>query len=85
MSQLNKQKTWKINVRENVPFGKKVLIGTWALKFKILPDGTTSEYKVKFCVRDNLQIKGVDYSEIFAPVVQWSIIRLGLTMILSHG
>ena len=50
-----------------------------------LSDGTPSKYKARYCVRGDLQSEGVDYFETYAPVVQWSTVRLVLTMILSHG
>ena len=45
VSQLIKQKTWKIIDKDSVLLGKKVRRGTWALKLKRLPDGTPSKYK----------------------------------------
>ena len=69
-----------------LPFIKlEVLKGTWALKLKRLPDGTPSKYKDRYCVRGDLQTEGVDLIETYAPVVQWSTVRLVLTMILPHG
>ena len=69
VSQLIKQKTWTRITKENIPAGKKVLRGIWALKLKIFPDGTPSKYKARFCVRRNLQTEGVDYFETYAHVV----------------
>ena len=68
-----------------MPAGEKVLKGTWAMTLKRLSDGTPSKYKARFCVRGDLQTEGVDYFETYAPVFQWSTVRLVLTMILSHG
>ena len=85
VSQLINQKTWQRVERSCIPLGKKVLKGTWALKLKRLSDGTPSKYKAKVCVRGDLQTKGVNYFETYAPVFQWSTVRLVLTMILSHG
>ena len=70
VSQLLKQNTWTRIPREDVPAGKKVLKGTWALKLKRLPDGTPSKYKARFCVRGNLQTEVVDYFKLYVSVVQ---------------
>ena len=62
-----------------------MLPGTWAFKLKRLPDGSPLKYKTRYCVRGDKQIIGVDYFETYAPVVQWSTIRLVLTMVLARG
>ena len=90
ISQLIKQKTWNPMFRKDVPptqAGKRrpILKGTWAFKLKRLPDGTPSKFKARYCVRGDLQKEGIDYFETYAPVVQWSTVRLILTMILAKG
>ena len=90
ITQLLKQKTWERIPRDQVPPKKdgtrrRILKGTWAFKLKRLPDGTPSKHKARYCVRGDLQTEGVDFFETYAPVVQWSTVRLALTMILSNG
>ena len=80
-----KQKTWISIGRKTVPANKPVLPGTWAFKLKRLPDGSPLKYKARYCVRGDKQVAGVDYFETYAPVVQWSTIRLVLTMVLENG
>ena len=82
LPQLMKKHTWKGLPRHEVPPGRKILKSTWAFKLKRLPDDISLEYKARFCVREDLQTDGVDYFETYAPVVQWSTIRLLLTLIL---
>ena len=89
IQQLILQNTWKMVHRSKVPKtkdGKRrtVLKGTWAFKLKRLPDGSPLKFKARYCVRGDLQKEGVDYFETYAPVVQWSTVRLLLTMILSN-
>jgi Reverse transcriptase (RNA-dependent DNA polymerase) len=63
-----------------------VLKSTWVFKLKCLPDGTPYQYKACFfCVRGDLQIEGVDFFETYAPVVQWSTIRMLLASILTKA
>ena len=88
--QLLKQNTWGSIPRASVPKDKDgkikvVLPGTWAFKLKRLPDGTPYKYKARYCVRGDKQKAGVDYFETYAPVVQWSTVRLLLTLTLSKG
>ena len=65
--------------------GKSVLKGTWAFKLKCLPDGTAYRHKARFCSRGDMQIRGVDFFETYAPVVKWSTIRLLLSTVLTEG
>jgi hypothetical protein len=62
-----------------------VLKGTWVFKLKRLPDGTPLKFKARFCARGDLQKEGIDYFETYAPVVQWSTIRLLLSTVLTEG
>lgn len=63
----------------------RILPRTWAFKLKRRPDGTPLKFKARYCVRGNLQTAGVDYFETYAPVVQWSTVRLILTHTLVNG
>ena len=80
-----RQKTWTSIPRKGVPKGTPVLPGTWAFKLKRLPDGSPLKFKTRYCVRGDKQVEGVDYFETYAPIVQWSTIRLILTMVLANG
>jgi hypothetical protein len=88
--QLIKQRTWSAIPRSEVPKTSKgerrpILKGTWAFKLKRLPDGSPLKFKARYCVRGDLQREGVDYFETYAPVVQWSTVRMLLTIILSRN
>jgi hypothetical protein len=58
-----------------------VLPSTWAFKLKQYPDGRVKKFKARFCARGDRQKEGVDYFETWAPVVQWSTVRI--VMILA--
>jgi Reverse transcriptase (RNA-dependent DNA polymerase) len=79
---LVQQRTWESVPR---PPDKHVLKGTWAFKLKRLPDGTAYRHKARFCARGDLQKEGIDFFETYAPVVQWSTIRLLLSTVLTEG
>jgi hypothetical protein len=76
------QKTWKTVPRSEA---KRVIKSTWVFKLKRLPDGSASKFKARYCVRGDMQQEGVDYFETYAPVVQWSTIRMILTLVLREG
>jgi hypothetical protein len=82
ISSLLQQRTWKSMLRSEAPH---VLKSTWVLKLKIFPDGTPSKFKARFCVRGYLQKEGVDFFETYAPVCQWSTVRMILTMVIQNG
>ncbi|KAG7368580.1 reverse transcriptase RNA-dependent DNA polymerase [Nitzschia inconspicua] len=60
--------------------GMNVLPSTWAFKLKRYPDGSVRKYKARFCAGGHRQIEGVDFFETFAPVVNWTTVRLLLIL-----
>ena len=82
IEQLVALRAWEVVPR---PSNQNVIKGTWAFKLKRLPDNTPYRYKARFCARGDLQREGVDYFETYAPVVQWSTIRLLLTTVLTEN
>ena len=66
-------KAWDVVPRTD---DMNVLGSTWAFKCKRFPDGSVRKFKGRFCVRGDQQIEGVDFTETYSPVVQWSTIRV---------
>ena len=60
----------------------KVLPTTWVFRLKTYPDGTVKKYKARLVIRGDLQ-EGV--SEVFAPVVDFTTVRLFLAFALMNG
>ena len=68
----------KLDCWEEVPFESattKVIPGTWVFKVKRAPDGTFKKFKARYCIRGDLQ---EGEFETYAPVVQYSSVRLFL-------
>ena len=68
----------KLNCWVEVPIESattKVLPGTWVFKVKRAPDGTFKKFKARYCIRGDLQ---EGEFETYAPVVQFSSVRLFL-------
>jgi Reverse transcriptase (RNA-dependent DNA polymerase) len=65
--------------------GKNVLKNKWVYRVKFEGQETKSRYKARLVVKGFDQKKGVDFEEIFSPVVKMSSIRvvLGLTASLD--
>ncbi len=53
-----------------------VIPSTWAFKCKHYPVGHIKKFKARFCERGDKQLEGIDFFETYAPVVQWTTIRL---------
>ncbi|KAL7465925.1 hypothetical protein ACHAXS_006230 [Conticribra weissflogii] len=62
-----------------------VIDSTWAFKLKRFPDGLIKKFKARFCARGDQQIEGVDFFETYAPVVQWTTVRLMLILEVLLG
>jgi hypothetical protein len=77
---LEMQGTWIVRKRANLPQDAHVLPGTWTFKRKRHPDGRLMKHKARFCVRGDLQKQ---VGETFAPVVQWSTVRMLMTLTLA--
>ena len=64
--------------------GKKTLHNKWVYKIKNEHDGN-KRYKAKLVVKEFQQKKGIDYSEIFSPIMKMSKIRLVLGMVVAKN
>lgn len=79
---LTNMRAWEIVDR---PIGATVLGILWAFKIKRFPDGLIKSFKGRLCARGDQQIEGVDFFETYAPVVQWTTIRLMLILEVLLG
>ena len=62
------------------PENGNVIDSTWAFKVKRFPDGLIKKFKARFCARGDQQVEGIDFFETYAPVVQWTTVRLMLIL-----
>ncbi len=58
-----------------------VLPSTWAFMIKRYPDGSVKKVKACFCAHSDRQKEGINYFKTWAPIVQWSTVRI--VMILA--
>ena len=66
-----------------LPKGRKALWNKWVFKLKKDSDGKLLKYKARLVVKGFGQKKGIDFDEIFSPVVKMSSIRVVLSLTAS--
>ncbi|CAJ2639359.1 unnamed protein product [Trifolium pratense] len=80
MKSLISNQTWEI---AKLPMGKKALHNKWVYRVKEEHDGS-KRYKARLVVKGFQQKEGIDYNEIFAPVVKHNTIRSVLSIVASE-
>ena len=66
---------------DSIPPGRRALPSKWVWKAKKHPDGSINKFKARWVVCGDLQRKGVDYFETFAPVANLISLRILLTVV----
>ena len=63
---------------------KRIFDVTWAFKRKRYPDGSVKKLKARLCFRGDQQVEGVDFDDVYSPVVAWSTVRLLLILSIMY-
>ena len=79
---LERNGTWKF---KEIPKGIKPLRTQFIFDLKLNSDSTIERYKARLVVMGNYQIYGIDYAEVFAPVVRYETLRLLLAIACAEG
>ena len=77
MDSLHKNSTWEL-VR--LPPGKRVLPCKWIYKLKVTSNVSKPRYKARLVAKGFRQQEGVDFDEIFSPVVKMTTLRCVLAL-----
>ncbi|KAG8474542.1 hypothetical protein CXB51_031315 [Gossypium anomalum] len=82
MESLHKNRTWDF---VKLPKGKKVVRYKWVFKKKEgTPRVEEPRYKARLISKGYSQIPGVDFTDVFSPVVKYSWIRALLGIVVMH-
>jgi hypothetical protein len=71
--------------RSSLPHDAKPLPAVWAFHRKRNPDWSISKWKARLNAHGGRQQHGVNYWETYAPVVNWSTVRLVIILSLLNG
>jgi hypothetical protein len=77
--------TFEFIPKTSLPPNTRYLDLIWTYRRKRRPDGSLKKYKASLCVNGSRQIQGVNYTESFAPVIQWITIRMVNTLAAMHN
>ena len=75
-------KAWEVVDQED---DMNAIRSTWAFKLKRYPDGLIKKFKARLCAHGDMKLEGIDFFETYAPVVQWTEIRLMLILEVLLG
>ena len=68
----------------DLPDGVKPLTTKWIFKIKRGKQGQVEKFKARLCIRGFEQQKGIDYDEVFSPVMRHNSLRTLLALAAVH-
>ncbi|KAH9141572.1 hypothetical protein AeRB84_014260, partial [Aphanomyces euteiches] len=74
--------TWTLT---DLPPGREALKCKWLWRMKFDADGKLTKYKARLVLKGYMQQYGIDYLEIFAPVLRMNALRLLLCLVAHHA
>ncbi|KAH9701426.1 hypothetical protein KPL71_024990 [Citrus sinensis] len=77
---LHKNKTWEL---VPLPHGRKAIGNKWVYKIKRDGNDQVELYRARLVVKGYAQKEGIDFNEIFSPVVRLTTVRVVLAMCAS--
>ena len=78
---LKSNETWEL---AELPHGRNAIGSKWVFKHKRDADGKIHKCKARLVAKGYSQISGVDYDEVFSPVVKYNSIRTLLALVNQH-
>ena len=81
MDSLEKNKTWDL---VELPESRKVVGYKWVYKLKKGADDIVPKYKARLIAKEFSQKAGIDFHEIFSPVVKLVSIRILLALVALY-
>ena len=82
MDSLDENETWTLVPRPN---NVNIVGNKWVFKVKCKSDGSVDRHKARLVAQGFSQTQGVDYDEVFSPVVRMAAIRSLLALANAHN
>jgi len=82
MQAIEANKTWEVS---DLPRNHKSIGLKWVYKVKKDPDGNIVKHKARLVAKGYAQVQGVDFGEVFAPVVRIETVRVLLALAAQGG
>ena len=73
--------TWEL---VPLPAGRRALKNKWVFRLKTDESGNVTRYKARLCACGYNQVAGIDYKEIFSPVVRTESFRMFLALVAGR-
>ena len=81
MDSIEKNHTWEL---VQLPKGKNALPCKWVYKLKVTSDNAKPKYKARLVAKGFKQEKGVDFDEIFSPIVKMKTLCTVLALVAKE-
>ena len=81
MDSIHQNQTWEL---VELPAGRKPLPCKWVFRYKYVADLEKPKYKSRLVMKGFKQEYGVDYDELFSPVVKMATLHLLLGVIATE-
>ena len=81
MDSLDENETWTLVPRPN---NVNIVGNKWVFKVKCKSDGSVDRHKARLVAQGFSQTQGVDFDEVFSPVVRMAAIRSLLALANAH-
>ena len=81
MDSIEKNQTWEL---VQLPKGKNALPCKWVYKLKVTSDNAKPKYKARLVAKGFKHEKGVDFDEIFSPVVKMTTLCTVLALVAKE-
>lgn len=79
---IKKNNIWELT---DLPAGARTIGVKWIFKTNLNENGEVEKYKARLVAKGYSQKKGVDYTEVFAPVARWDTIRMVIALAAQKG
>ena len=80
-----KQKTWEVIPRKDLPAGANILPVKWVFKQKLNEHGVRVQFKARITPKGFKQKHGVDYFEVFAHTGKYKTLRIALALAAARN